>query len=220
MPMDLLRRAASGELCYLNMAEVVRPVREAAGESVLPENIVRPLGKHLALLLLALQLAMLAQCLQRLAGCRRPRPSRPDGRRHAPGQGLEVDAAGRQCRGAAAAIHHGTRHATGAVRAVQSSISTAVAGPALTQYGRRRCCRSLRSFSGSMRRARCRRSCRTRRLCSRMRTSWRCSLWQPGCAISLMAAPGRTCSGCRPRPTGRAGQGACWHACGGSARCP
>ena len=58
MPMDLLRWAASGELSYLNMAEVARPVREAAGESVLPENIVRPLGKHLALLLCALQLAL------------------------------------------------------------------------------------------------------------------------------------------------------------------
>ena len=57
MPMDLLRWAASGQLCYLNMAEVVRPVREAAGESVLPENIVRPLGKHLALLLCAVKLA-------------------------------------------------------------------------------------------------------------------------------------------------------------------
>ena len=53
MPMDLLRWAASGELCYLNMAEVVRPVREAAGESALPENTVRPLGKHRASLLCA-----------------------------------------------------------------------------------------------------------------------------------------------------------------------
>ncbi|KAK9845891.1 hypothetical protein WJX81_005317 [Elliptochloris bilobata] len=44
MPTDLLRWAASGELCYLNMAEVVRPVREAAGEPVLPESIVKPQG--------------------------------------------------------------------------------------------------------------------------------------------------------------------------------
>ena len=121
MPTDLLRWAASGELCYLSMAEVVRPVREAAGESVLPENIVRPLGEHHALLLWECQLAVLS--LLRLASCRRPRPPWPDGRLRAPGQGPEADAAGRQRRGAAAALCPGAGHASGSSRAVHLSMS-------------------------------------------------------------------------------------------------
>lgn len=44
LPMDLLRWAASGELPYLNMAEVVRGVRESVGAISLPEHVVKPQG--------------------------------------------------------------------------------------------------------------------------------------------------------------------------------
>jgi hypothetical protein len=52
LPADLLRWAASGELPYLGMAEVVRGVRERAGGAhALPEQLVRPQGARPAGLL-------------------------------------------------------------------------------------------------------------------------------------------------------------------------